>query len=1129
MSARELLDELRARGIQCRREGDRLVITASEGQIDQQLAQRLREHKQDLLELLARMEANREYPLSPAQLSMWYVESGDTENALYNVPAAWRLRGPLDVEALERALTRLVERHEALRLVMKNATPWPVQCVAPPYAVGLEIEDVPRERLDARLEELAARKFDLERDQLFRAALFRLDEEEHVLLVVLHHIVADGHSLAVLKNDVIALYAEECGGAPAALPPLRGRFVEHIEEMNQWLESSDAGRQLEYWKRQLDGELPELDLPTDFPRAASGSGRGDVVRHRLDGEAFMRFREMARACGVSPFMALSALTATMCAAMAGQDEVILGSSYANRNRHDAEHLIGEYMNTLPLRIRIDREARFEELLREVRRVALEAMQNQAMPLPRIVEALSLHRDASRAPLFQAAIIHQPGVERRLYVGGLEMEPLPIRQRSAQLDITVWSRELEDGLAIDLEYSTDLFRRDTAERMLGMLARLIDAVSRQPAAIIGDLPYLSGEDYQRLEAWGTGARIARPAVTTDSLVLEQCARTPDAVAASCNGVGISYAGLQREAARVCARLRQEGVHEGDIVGVMMDRGTGMLAAMLGTWQAGAAYLPLDPEYPADRLRYMLEDSSARVVIADAVSRSLQQALLDGYGGRVVDHESLSVDQAVAAADLGQEPPAATTGSPTRSPDNSAYVIYTSGSTGRPKGVVVKHRGVVNFLVAMRDNFLAGKGERVLALTTLSFDIAVLELWMPLIAGCEVVIVPRDVARDGDALRALIDAVRPSLVQATPATWQMLINAGWKGHPGLTALCGGEALPPTLAAELLARADALWNMYGPTETTVWSTMQRVEQANGVTIGRPIANTVVRVVDSRGRMVPPGACGELWIGGEGVAAGYHGRPELNAERFVADRYDAGDSALMYRTGDRVRFNRQGELEYVGRIDFQIKLRGHRIEPGEIEAVLQQQPGVRQAVVGVHRRDGDARLVAWLLLDDDVRLSIDGLRNSLRAMLPAYMVPQHFVEIDTLPLTGSGKVDRARLPAPEAGPRNILPLATDTERRIAAVWQELLGVAEISADDNFFDLGGHSLLSMRVIARIDEVLGVRLRPRLLVLNTLVEIAAECDRQHALQKEQETVPAGAEMRNRGLWNVLVDSVLRRT
>jgi amino acid adenylation domain-containing protein len=1013
-----------------------------------------------------------ELPLSFAQERLWFLDRLEPGSPLYNIPAALEIAGRLDRAALARTLSEIVRRHESLRTTFAAAAGGPVQVIHPGMACGVPLVDLralsAAERLaaaDRLAAEEARRPFDLTRGPLLRALLLRLDAERHLAVLTVHHIVSDGGSMGVLVREIAALYPAFATGAAAALPEPAVQYADFAVWQRERLspEGEVLPRELAYWRAALAGAPPALDLPADHPRPAVQAFRGAQVPVRLGSE-----RPPA---GYTPFMRILAAFAVLLGRWSGQEELLVGSPIAGRQRSEVQGVIGCFVNTLALRVDLSGEPPVAELLERVKRTALAAFAHQELPFGRLVEELHPRRDLSRSPLFQVMLVLQRAEAEALELPGLALRPRDLDTGTAKFELTLQLAEGAGGIDGWIEYNADLFERATAERLAGGLATLLAAFAGDPERAIADLPVLTAGERAQLAALERAA--ARPwsaETLVYELIEEQAARTPEAPAVSSSrlsgGATLTYCQLDERAARLARHLRRLGVGADVRVGLCLERSAELVVALLAILKAGGAYVPLDPSHPAERLAMILADGGVSVLVTE--ERLL--ATLPGAAAATVlclDRDAAGI-AAEEAASLGRAAAA----------DNLAYVLFTSGSTGRPKGVQVTHRGLANLLRSVTERPGIGPGDVTLALTTVTFDIAAFELLGPLVAGGQVVVASRDEAADSRLLAAAIEAARPTLMQGTPATWRLLVDSGWPGAPGMRAVTAGEPLARDLAAAVLARCAGFWNLYGPTETAVYSTGCEVILDEGpILIGRATANNDLRVVDRTLALAPLGAAGELLIGGAGLARGYVGRPDLTAERFVPDPWSAGPGGRLYRTGDLVRYRPAGDLEYLGRIDHQIKVRGFRIEPGEVEAALQSHPGVRQAVVAARGEGADRRLVAWLVPEGEAP-AVDGLREHLRRTLPEYMVPTAYRVMHAFPLTPSGKVDRKALPAPE-GTREVASGAAyaaptdELERALAGVWREVLKVDRVGVDDNFFDLGGHSLLAAQVHARLAGLLG--------------------------------------------------------
>nr|WSZ19204.1 amino acid adenylation domain-containing protein [Streptomyces canus] len=1042
--------------------------------------------------------AGCELPLSFGQQRLWFLDQLQAESAEYLLPVVVRLRGTVDDAALQRALTRLVERHEALR----------TRFVTGPDGDPRQLVDEPADfslaRLDGGVEPLevvrreAFRPMDLAAGPLVRAALVRAAEDEHLLLVVVHHIVSDGWSMRLVAQELPELYAAERAGRPADLAVLPVQYADFALWQREWLRDAEVDGQLEYWRAALAG-LEPLDLPTDRPRPPVRSGRGSSVEFEVPGAVAEGLRKLARREDCTLFMVLLGLFQVLLSSYSGQSDVAVGVPIAGRTRSETEGLVGFFVNNLVLRADLGDDPTVRELLRQVKGRALDAYGNQDVPFERLVEELAPERDLSRTPLFQVMLAPQDGADEHWRFEGLDAERLPLRAATSALDLMMSVREDGDRIAARVEYSTDLFDRATVERMAGHFGVLLAAAVAGPDRRVGELELLTGAERERLLVqWNDTAAPFPVHHGVPELFEERVREHPDAVALTSGEQSLTYGELNAAANRLARRLRGLGVGPDTLVAVCLERGPDMVVGLLAVLKAGGAYVPLDPEYPLDRLTFMLEDTAAPIVVTQ---ESLRDRLPES--GAVV----VSVDGAADTAAVAQE--SAADLSSEASGDDLAYVIYTSGSTGRPKGVGVPRSALTNLLLGLRDRLDVTPGDRLLSVTTIMFDISNLELYVPLVTGARVVLAGREQARDPLALAALLTEQRVTVMQATPSVWQMLVDVLPDEAAGLHVLTGGEALPLDLAERLTRRARRVTNLYGPTETTIWSLAAEVAPgAHAISIGEPIANTELFVMDRFARLAPVGVPGELWIGGAGVARGYLNRPELTAERFVRHPFSKDPQARVYRTGDLVRRLADGTVEYLGRIDHQVKVRGHRIELGEVESALLRHDAVESAVVAV-REDtpGAKRLVAYCVTERGTeRPDVSALREWCARSLPEYMVPSAFVFLDRLPLTGNKKVDRKALPAPDAerpdlGETYVAP-RTPAERVVARVWSDVLGVDRVGAHDNFFELGGDSILSIQVIARARRF-GLFITPPMMFRHPTVAELAE----HAAPDGQTSEP----------------------
>ncbi len=1031
-------------------------------------------------------------PITEPQAEIWMAcrLGGNDANRAYNESVSLRLTGPLNRSAMEQAVQTVVQRHESLRsafsadgryILVFGQVPVPVFYNDLSPQTTAEKETVVR----THTEQEAQHVFDLVGGPLFKVTLFKLTDTAHHLTLTAHHIVCDGWSLGIMLQDLSKLYSGYVQNGYPNLPdaPLFSQDADEQEAFRQ----SDTYHQIEqFWVEQYKNDAPVLSLPTDFPRPALRTYRANRLDFELDKELVLAVKKMGLKAGCSFVTTLLAAFEVLLHRLTGQETVVVGLPAAGQSATGNYRLVGHCVNLLPMRSHPGGEQSFLDFLKARKSAVFDAYDHQRLTFGSLLQKLNISRDPSRVPLVPVVFNIDMGMADDVAFYGLTYQLISNPRAYENFELFLNATGSEQSLVLEWSYNTQLFTAGTITRMMTAFERLLRDVVSDPTVKIKAISLTdtarTADQYSRLNATVQPYPAHK---TLHGLIAEQAQATPDAVAVAFGSTALTYRHLNEKANQFARYLLANGVQPGDKVGLLVDRSADLLIALLAILKCGAAYIPLDPAYPADRLNFMLNDSGAAVLITSAESGTVFQpvtnkiSLADGIRSSV----DYPVDEPVISTDSTQ----------------LAYVLYTSGSTGKPKGVKIAHYNLVNFLCSMQREPGISAGDRLLAITTISFDIAGLELFLPLITGATVVVADADTARNGEALLELLKREKITVMQATPSTWRMMLETGWVGKLPLKVLCGGEALSKELAGALLTKCDSLWNMYGPTETTIWSSVSRITAENAViTIGRPIANTQLFVLDEALNPVETGGIGELFIAGDGVGQGYLNRPEITAERFIDNPFAAGPSAKLYRTGDLGKLLDTGELQCLGRIDQQVKVRGYRIEPGEIESILKTFEDVKEAVVVAREeRPGDQRLVAFVvptttLVNGQFRSRTSAWKDGLHQQLPAYMVPAEFVGVTAIPVTPNGKTDRNALlhlktgnPVPPVG--RMRP-RTDVEKMVADIWAEYLTLDQVSITDDFFELGGHSLIAVQVMNRLEKETGKRLPLATLFEHSTVE-----------------------------------------
>jgi amino acid adenylation domain-containing protein len=1029
-------------------------------------------------------ESNR-FPLSFAQQRLWFLDQLEPNSAVYNIPDSHYFNGPVNLEALERSLSEIVRRHESLRTTFHAINGEPLQVIAEAQPQKLEVIDLshlPEAEREAEAERMGDEEtmqpFDLTRGPLFRFRLLRLAEEKHILLLTMHHIISDGWSLNVLGRELGALYQAYSTGQSSPLPELPIQYADFAVWQREWLQGEVLGKQLAYWREQLGGELPTLELLTDHPRPATQTYRGGVVDSELSVEVRERLKQIGRESGATFFMTLMAAFNVLLWRYTQQEDILVGTPIANRNRSEIEGLIGFFVNTLVLRSKLSPVMSFREFLVQVRETTLGAYGHQDVTFEKLVEELQPERSLNRQPLFQVMFTLQ--AMEALAVPGLELSWMNTKSDLTKFDLSIFLTETDTGLYSWFEYNSDLFEAPTIARMVNHFHNLLEDIVANPDARLFELSLMTSEERAQLREWNQSQSKYERDQCIHQLVELQAARRPGALAVVHGEKQISYGELNHRANQLAHYLRRHGVGLETRVGVLMERSAEWIVALLGILKAGGVYVPLDGSYPTQRLRFMLEDAAVRLLLTESGQPEIVAA---GEPAEVVyldkARECLGRENAEHPENVTQA-------------ENLAYVMYTSGSTGQPKGVGVTHRAI-NRLVCNTNYVKFDESDRVAQISNASFDAATFEIWGALLNGGQLVVLDKETALSPTELERQLVSQQINVMFLTTA----LFNQMAQSRPEIFAplkymVYGGDAVDARAVQRVLEQGKPrhLVNGYGPTEGTTFTTSYEAREvdigAQKISIGRALSNTEVWILDRQRQMAPVGVAGELYIGGDGLARGYLRRPELTAEKFVPHPYSAEPGARLYRSGDLVRYQSDGNIEFLRRMDQQVKVRGFRVELGEIESLLNQYWAIVESVV-IAAKDpsGEARLIAYVVPEEGVEPTSSEMWTFLQEKLPSYMLPSAFVTLKEFPLTPNGKLDRRALPLPdqiadEVSATFIAP-RTDMEEAVAEIWRETLGLTQVGVESNFFDLGGHSLLATRVMSQIRERFGVELPLRVL------------------------------------------------
>lgn len=1028
------------------------------------------------LEVIQKKIFSNSRPLSPAQNRIWFLCQLEPHNTAFNIVQAVKLTGHVEVAILQKAFDEICARHEILRTVFQSDQGKPCARLTDIDSVPIEViklqeDEVFLEKAGEIIKQQAPKLFNLEKGPLFRPLLITNSSAEAVFTFICHHIISDGWSMGVWTAELAVLYETFSAGGLLAIEKPEIQYADYVEWINEIEAQKDFSQEIAYWKQVLGMNPAPLQLHTDFPRPVKPSTTGSLVHFQLKGELTSCLKKWARSEDVTLFSVLLTGFMILLHKYTGDERIIVGAPFAGRSRIEFEGLIGLFLNMLPLCGTVADTDSPSDLVLRIYEVVHNASAHQNISFSRIVDELKPERSLDIPPVFQVMFAFQNFPLSKIRMKNLTMETIFPDRGSSEYDLAIYMWE-EGGSAQGVfEYRSDLFYSETIRRMSEHFENILEIMSAVPDCVIGRMDILLPAERDLLMGKWNDTSVNRTELCCIHELFEKQCQVCDSASAVVSDAGMmTYAELNKKANQLAYYMISLGIAPNNHIGVCLERNNHIPVVLLAILKAGCAYVPIDPEYPRDRIAYMLDDAGISLLIVQSETVDVlpdcncQKIIIDQERDMISECRVETIPTTVSG-------------------DSLAYIIYTSGSTGKPKGVRIPHKAVVNFLASMSRLPGCSAGDVLLAVTTISFDIHVLEIFLPLSTGASLVIVSRETASDGAALAKALKKYNPTIMQATPSTWRLLLAGKWDGSDRLKVLCGGEAFPRDLAEQLLSRVSQVWNMYGPTETTVWSTCCRLVNVQGpILIGRPIDNTRLYVLDRNMQPVPAGVPGELFIGGLGLAEGYHNRPELTKERFMTDPFIGNENDRIYRTGDLVRYCPDGNMEYIERIDNQVKIRGFRIELEEVESVMSDVSGIAgSAVVVRERRPGDKMIVAYYVPQHGDVPSVAAVRKALQEKLPAYMVPNRFVELDAFPLTPAGKIDKRNLPAPPDETSDNTELLKKISResvefQLAAIWQQILGHKEIGLQDNFFDIGGHSLLAVDLFKRIEKRFGVNL-----------------------------------------------------
>ncbi len=1095
INIKDLFVELREQQIKLFLQGDDIKITSYKNKISPDQIAMIKSNKDEIIKYLKSInkdgamspipvvDKKASYPLSNAQQRVWILSQLEEGSAAYNLPTEIELIGHYDLDCFERAIKSVIERHEILRTIFKeddNGEPCQIILNAAEIDFNIDFRDFrnnenPEEVAKAYILSDAYKSFDLSEGPLLRASLLQMSDDKYIFYYNMHHIISDGWSMEILARDVIKYYEAYTSSTVPDISPLRIQYKDYAAWQLNLLTEASHQEHKEYWLSLLNGEIPTIDLPSNKKRPKEKTYTGNSLGTHISKEVISKLQSFAKDRGGSLFMGLLATAKGLLYQYTGEKDIVIGNPIAGREHADLENQIGVYINSLALRNQIDPSNNFVQLYDQIRTNTLKALEHQMYPFDKLLEDLNGRREANRNPLFDI-LINYLGVSEISKDGIVGGDIQDLGKKMLLFDVEIDFTEVAGGVDFLIRYNSDVYEREMIKSFMLHYKKFLNKLLEDTQKNIGSVDYLFDDERDLLLNQFNNTKEDYLDTTVVDLFRSQVKDKPDAIAVEFENQKITYEELNEKSDRLASNLIKKGVQKEELIAICLEKKIEMIVGILAVMKCGGAYVPIDPNYPKDRIDYILEDTTSKIILTTTDFNEMLEAYDE------VEVINLDDEQVFDTADTSM---IKTSNVPS---DNLAYVIYTSGSTGKPKGVKIEHKALSNFLFAMRDQLGMDQKLKFLSLTTFTFDISILEFFAPLVLGGKLILVGDAASKDPEQISEIIDKSAPNFIQSTPSRWKMMLSNEWNPQKEITLLSGGEAISDDLKEQLTSISSQVWNMYGPTETTIWSCMTKLEKGTDITIGKPIANNQIYILNDQLAPVPMGALGQLCISGLGLSRGYVNRQDLTDEKFVANPFNQGEK--LYLTGDLASWLPDGNIQFFGRNDHQIKLNGYRIELGEIEAALNTIKGIRQSAVTIAGDDNEVRqLVGYVVADSEI--DNKELQKNLGDSLPEYMIPKIYVQLDEMPLTQNGKVNRKELPVPTIKQEYVAPY-NETQEKLVEIWKEILQIDTVGIKDDFFQVGGNSLRGIRVLNTINKEFGLKYDLRGIYVENTIELIAE-------------------------------------